>query len=75
MNSETTQKGCLLLLNESTCNLCDFPNNYFLQSDLSCEKLVVENCQVPQYNGKCLICDDGYFVDLTGFCVKISVTN
>lgn len=61
-------KGCLKCLSSGECVVCDISNNYARISG-TCIKNTIDNCLSRNFNGNCLICEKGYFLDL-GKCVS-----
>ena len=66
-NSECT-KGCLSCTTEDTCLLCDITNNYIL-SEGSCTQIERANCKKYDFGGRCLKCDNEYYLsEDSGVC-------
>ena len=64
--------GCLTCNARDECLFCDGLNNYILDT-ATCKKVTIENCNIIDLGGKCLICNDGYYKDRTTFnCIKLT---
>lgn len=66
--SVTCSKGCLKCLSTGECVLCDIVNGYARISG-TCIVSKLDNCTNRLFNGECLACEVGYFLDL-GKCVS-----
>lgn len=64
----TCSKGCLKCLSTRECILCDIANDYARISG-TCIESSLENCTMRLFNGECLTCTKGFFLDL-GKCVS-----
>lgn len=68
LNTECLE-GCLTCNPRDECLFCDGLNNYILDT-ATCKKVFIENCDIIDLGGKCLICKDGYYRDRSTFnCV------
>lgn len=71
LSTATPLQGCLKNSNEETCELCDFLNNYYLNEKQECVNIdLVENCDISDFRGECLICKTNFFLDVNK-CVQV----
>ena len=57
---------------DNKCLLCDITRNYILKDD-ACFSTTVENCALFDFIGKCLICNDGFYLNTySAKCEKIA---
>lgn len=57
-------KGCLRCnFQTNTCLICDTLNKYYLFKNETCLKSEILNCSSIDIDNKCLLCDNGYFLD------------
>jgi hypothetical protein len=61
-------KGCLKCLSSRECVICDIKNNYARISS-TCIQNTLDHCQFRNFNGECLTCEKGYFLDF-GKCTS-----
>lgn len=61
--------------NGSACRLCDFTSGYTLNGS-DCTKITLENCVTMNQRGRCLTCDDGFYIDpSTSKCVAVATND
>ena len=63
-------EGCLSCNDNKQCQLCDLEKNWVL-SKSGCLKSEISNCKKIISYDKCLLCQNGFFLD-QGKCVEIS---
>lgn len=55
--------GCLKCSAEDICEVCDSQNAFFLKEG-KCESRAVQNCDLYNLEGKCLLCEKGFYLSL-----------
>lgn len=67
--------GCLKCNTNNTCIFCDVMNSYFLTNS-TCVQGTLSNCQTPNQDGTCSLCQNSFYVDPnTKKCIAVPTAN